>query len=192
MLLRTSFLCQRVKGKGFLRPTAKRFTPCHCVTALGSMKPQPGSAPRSFLPVAYVHLFMGSPFSAFPVAFPFLTEESLVGISSPRLPRPGDLQAAYTSHFGHQGSHRPCVWQVSWKQRSCSWLCLQLGHEVNQCAAPLTLACGACSAQIFTRQGVCLLAAQAPGLGSHVAVSDTGPRICFSCHQLEVFLAIPD
>lgn len=39
---------------------------------------------------------------------------------------------------------------------------LQLGHEVNQCVAPLTLAFGAFSAHIFTRERVCLPSAQAP------------------------------
>lgn len=51
---------------------------------------------------------------------------------------------------------------------------LQLGHEVHQCAAPLTLACGAFSAHIFTGgESICLPCAQAPWLQSHRAVSDT-------------------
>lgn len=33
---------------------------------------------------------------------------------------------------------------------------LQLGHEVHQCAGPLTLACGAFSAHIFYRRRVYL------------------------------------
>lgn len=68
---------------------------------------------------------------------------------------------------------------------------LQLGHEVNQCVAPLTLVSGAFSAQSFPRECICLPSAQHHDY-NHIRLHETQDRgTCFLLPSVGRFPSSP-